>query len=466
MKRLLYILCAAAITACSALDQNPSTSTTTDTAITTVGDLANAVNGAYYIATYGTMLTMGSELAIYADLVGPDSYQPASSGQNASKIAAFTLTPADTYAAYGYPYMALANVNNAIEQAAKLEDQEGAAPYVAELYAMRGLFHFHLATFFAPIPTSGSTNALGIVLADKVFDISYVGERASLDATYKQITDDLTAAIETGLNKGKKTGHLNYWAALALRARAYLYWGKYAEALADAKEVITKSPYSLYTIENYESVWSQEGTDEVLMEYIQTDTYNAQRYAPGYYTSPNGYSEYGVSQEFFNLLTADANDVRSKMVADYSTAPEGATNYNTGYYPLKYPGKSGASSPMYTNNIKVIRLSEVYLIAAEAALKVPAEASNAAGYINDLRKQRITGYTDAASVTIDEILDERRKELFAEGHIAFDYWRNGKNVVKGSLTTAPTDTKTVLPIPKEEIDLAKGKLKQNPGYGN
>ena len=466
MKRLLYILCAAAITACSALDQNPSTSTTTDTAITTVGDLANAVNGAYYIATYGTMLTMGSELAIYADLVGPDSYQPASSGQNASKIAAFTLTPADTYAAYGYPYMALANVNNAIEQAAKLEDQEGAAPYVAELYAMRGLFHFHLATFFAPIPTSGSTNALGIVLADKVFDISYVGERASLDATYKQITDDLTAAIETGLNKGKKTGHLNYWAALALRARAYLYWGKYAEALADAKEVITKSPYSLYTIENYKSAWSQEGTDEVLMEYIQTDTYNAQRYAPGYYTSPNGYSEYGVSQEFFNWLTADANDVRSKMVADYSTAPEGATNYNTGYYPLKYPGKSGASSPMYTNNIKVIRLSEVYLIAAEAALKVPAEASNAAGYINDLRKQRITGYTDAASVTIDEILDERRKELFAEGHIAFDYWRNGKNVVKGSLTTAPTDTKTVLPIPKEEIDLAKGKLKQNPGYGN
>lgn len=90
----------------------------------------------------------------------------------------------------------------------------------------------------------------------------------------------------------------------------------------------------------------------------------------------------------------------------------------------------------------------------------------AAGYINDLREQRITGYTDAASVTIDEILDERRKELFAEGHIAFDYWRNGKNVVKGSLTTAPTDTKTVLPIPKEEIDLAKGKLKQNPGYGN
>ena len=173
-----------------------------------------------------------------------------------------------------------------------------------------------------------------------------------------------------------------------------------------------------------------------------------------------------MSPDFYEWIQSDPSDVRSKMVADYSVAPDGDQDFHVGYYPLKYPGNAGASVPAYVNNVKVIRLSEVYLIAAEAALKVPAEASNAAGYINDLRKQRITGYTDAASVTIDEILDERRKELFAEGHIAFDYWRNGKNVVKGSLTTAPTDTKTVLPIPKEEIDLAKGKLKQNPGYGN
>ena len=82
---------------CDALHQDPSTSVTTDTAITSVGDLANAVAGAYYLATYGTMLTMGSELSIYGDLVGPDSYQPSSSGQNASRIAQFALTPNDTY---------------------------------------------------------------------------------------------------------------------------------------------------------------------------------------------------------------------------------------------------------------------------------------------------------------------------------------------------------------------------------
>lgn len=467
MKRLLYtFIASAALFACSPLDQNPSTSVPSETAITTVEDLKNAVNGGYYIATYGDMLTVASELCIYADMIGPDSYQPSSNGQNPSRMASFALTPADTYGAYYYLYSALASVNNAIDRGLLLEDQEGAAPYIAELYAMRGLFHFHLATYFAPIPTSGSANTMGLVLADKVYDISYIGERATLDQTYKLITDDFSKAIESGLNKDKKTGHLNYWAALGLRARAYLYWGKYTEALADCKELLKDSPYTLYTPENYTSVWSQEGTDEMLLEYLQTDTYNAQRYAPGYYTSPEGYSEYGVSEAFYNWLTADANDVRSQMVAHYPQKPAGFTGatYNPGYYPLKYPGKSGSATPTYTNNIKVIRLAEVYLIAAEAALKV--EPASAAGYLNDLRKKRITGYTDVASVTLDDILDERRKELFAEGHIAFDFWRNGKDVVNSFGTIKPTDNKTVLPLPKEELDLAKGKLVQNPGYGN
>ena len=60
---------------CEALNQNPSTSVTADSAITSVKDLENAVNGAYYVATYGTRLTMTSELCIYGDLIGPDSYR-------------------------------------------------------------------------------------------------------------------------------------------------------------------------------------------------------------------------------------------------------------------------------------------------------------------------------------------------------------------------------------------------------
>lgn len=462
MKKSIYMLaCLTVAAACEALDQAPSTSVTTDTAITGVEDLANAVNGAYYVATYGTMLTVASEMSIYADLVGPDSYQPASSGQNASRLAGFSMTANDTYNAYYYLYAAIASVNSALEKAALLEDQEAVAPYVAELYAMRGLFHFHLATYFAPIPTSGSENQLGLVLADKVFDIDYVGKRASLADTYAFIIGDFTKAVETGLNKDRNTGHLNYWAALALRARANLYAGNYAAALDDAEEVLETSPYRLYTIDNYTKVWSQEGADEVIMEYLQTDTYNAQRYAPGYYASPRGYSEYGVSPEFYSWITSDPSDVRSQMVADYSVAPGGDPDYNVGYYPLKFPGNAGASVPAYVNNIKVLRLSEMLLVAAEAALKTGEDADS---YVNALRRNRIVGYEDVATVTLEDILNERRKEFFAEGQIAFDFWRNGLEVANGSLVTGPQDYRTVLPFPKEEIDLAKGLLMQNPGY--
>lgn len=462
MKKSIYMLaCLTVAAACEALDQAPSTSVTTDTAITGVEDLANAVNGAYYVATYGTMLTVASEMSIYADLVGPDSYQPASSGQNASRLAGFSMTANDTYNAYYYLYAAIASVNSALEKAALLEDQEAVAPYVAELYAMRGLFHFHLATYFAPIPTSGSENQLGLVLADKVFDIDYVGKRASLADTYAFIIGDFTKAVETGLNKDRNTGHLNYWAALALRARANLYAGNYEAALNDAEEVLETSPYRLYTIDNYTKVWSQEGADEVIMEYLQTDTYNAQRYAPGYYASPRGYSEYGVSPEFYSWITSDPSDVRSQMVADYSVAPGGDPDYNVGYYPLKFPGNAGASVPAYVNNIKVLRLSEMLLVAAEAALKTGGDADS---YVNALRRNRIVDYEDVATVTLEDILNERRKEFFAEGQIAFDFWRNGLEVANGSLVTGPQDYRTVLPFPKEEIDLAKGLLMQNPGY--
>lgn len=205
--------------------------------------------------------------------------------------------------------------------------------------------------------------------------------------------------------------------------------------------------------------WSQEGADEVIMEYLQTDTYNPQRYAPGYYISPRGYSEYGVSPEFYAWMQSDPDDVRAQAVADYTVAPSGDPDYNTGYYPLKYPGNAGASVPAYTSNIKVFRLSEAVLIAAEAAYRTGASASV---YINMLRRNRISGYDDVDSVTFEDILNERRKELFAEGQIAFDYWRNGLPVTKAGVTIKPQDGKTVLQLPKEEIDLAKGKLVQNP----
>ncbi len=464
MKKLLYILLMSlAAGACDILDQAPSEQLPTGSAIQTIDDLQNAVNGVYYIASYGDNGTLGSELAIYADLKGGDVKQIGTSSQIASRIANSAITPAESYPFYYYLYCAIANVNKALEQGAKLE---GAETHLAELYALRGWLHFELARVFAPIPTAENPdNKMGIVYADEVYETTHIAARNSLEETYAKIVADLTKAIDMGKDDAayqkKNTGHMNYWAALGMRARAYLYWGKNAEALADCKEIIANSGLSLYAIADYTSVWGRSGSTEMLMEILQTDDYNAQRYAPGYYTSPEGYAECAMTDDFFAFLTADAKDVRAKMVEQQNDS-KGA---NTGYYPLKYPGNAGCAKPLYTNNIKVMRLSEIYLIAAEAALK--AGTDTPASYINDLRRKRIEGYADVASVTLDDILNERRKELFAENHAAFDQWRNQRDVVKSATSKIScTDFRTVTPIPIDEILLSDKLLVQNPGWGN
>ncbi len=66
-------------------------------------------------------------------------------------------------------------------------------------------------------------------------------------------------------------------------------------------------------------------------------------------------------------------------------------------------------------NLKLIRLSEIYLIAAEAAL--PTDATKAATYLNAIRKRapNLVPATAAAVKAVDMILDEGSKELYGEG---------------------------------------------------
>ena len=120
-----------------------------------------------------------------------------------------------------------------------------------------------------------------------------------------------------------------------------------------------------------------------------------------------------------------------------------------------YVNKSESNPPVRSN----------IWIAAEAALK--AGGADPASYINDLRKQRIADYEDVASVTIDDILTERRLELYGEGHNAWDTWRNKKAVTNAQVPAGPInydDYRTVMPIPVSEINVSNGKLKQNEGY--
>lgn len=448
------------------LDKTPSTSLPDNEAITSLFDLQNAVNGIGYLLSEDRM-TYSADFAIYADLKAGDFKVIKDYGQ-ASSISFYTITKHDAMPdnAYYYFYKALANVNKAlayIDQVSYTSDEKASYDDLhGELLAWRGLLHFDLARMFCHIPTTVSDlnqENSGLVLSTEVYAPDYKGVRSTLKQTYDQIIKDLTDALPL-LSKKKHNGYLNYWSAMALRARAYLYYGKNDLALKDAKEVIANSPYSLYTIAEYPNVWGQEFTSESLFELEITDNYNAQRNSAGYYTDASGYPECGfnVKGELYKYLVANSSDVRSKLIKDQSSP---SYKDAAGFYPDKYPGRNGS---IYVNNPKIIRLSEVYLIAAEASFHL-TDGTAAAPYINAIREKRISGYTDVNSVILNDILFEYKVELFAENQIAFALWRNKESVHPSMIQDEITydDYRTIMPIPQSEID-QNSLLIQNPKY--
>lgn len=484
LKYIAAFAFAVALTSCDILDKEPSDSWDSGSAIQTVDDLKYAINGVYETQT-GNVSQYGNytgDFGLYADLKGSD-YKCVGNYNQATEMSKYQATATGNLpeAIYKLFYKSIARVNKIMEQtqASGLQGEEVDA-CMGELYALRALFHFDLARVYAQLPTvvDDVNTAMGIVLATKTLDYTFVPERATLAQTYETILKDVNKAVElmepiaSTHSKNTTQGHMNYWAALALRARVNLYLddvnvggttGHNKQALDDAKTIIEEGPYKLYALADYASVWAKEFTDESIFEFQTTTLYNPQRNSLGCYTDPNQYAEAGMSDSFvedFVKNPAYANDVRVSV----GMIAEEADKYgdNKAYYTQKYPGRDGQ---IYVNNAKVFRLSEMYLIAAEASWKMNNDGMKAAEYINDLRKQRIEGYQDVAAVTLDDILTERRLELNGEGHMAWDMWRNGESVnnqAKGEVL--PGADIAVFPIPQANINTSHGALKQNPGF--
>ena len=331
-------------------------------------------------------------------------------------------------------------------------------------------------------PYTENKSALGLPNIVSRIPITAQPRRSTVEENYTQILKDLKDA-EPLLAKTKSNGNLNYYGNKALQARVYLYMGDNALALTAAEEVINSGVYSLYSNANWVDSWKQQFGSESIFELgvypTQGDLGNASLGA--YYRAKGAGGAailgfYGASDDFLNRLNQDATDVRWGVMGpdevSTTTNPRlGASYKYSGGLDLTGDGKSPATAV----NIKVIRLSEMYLIAAEAAL--PTDKTKAADYLNQIMKRSpaLTPATDA-TITLDMILEERSKELFGEGHRFFDMMRLNRSITFndtyiGAIITHRPNTidrsffKTILPIPQAEINANPGiKEQQNPGY--
>lgn len=121
------------------------------------------------------------------------------------------------------------------------------------------------------------------------------------------------------------------------------------------------------------------------------------------------------------------------------------------------------------NDQIVIRSGETYLLLAEANVRL-GDLQGAADAINALRTRARTATVTAAQVTLDLLLDERSRELFAEEDRRYALLRTGKWLDRTKLynkVAAPNVVArdTLLPIPQDVIDANRtSPMRQNNGY--
>ncbi|MDR2066061.1 MAG: RagB/SusD family nutrient uptake outer membrane protein [Prevotellaceae bacterium] len=368
--------------------------------------------------------------------------------------------------------------------------------YKAEVRTARAMFYYDLIRLYGK-PYDMDKTSYGVPLTLDPLGYTAQPTRASVEDVYVQILKDLTEDAEF-LSKTKREGFISYYTNLAVQAKVYLQMQNYDAALAAAEEIINSSLYKdkLYSNSEWVGSWTKQFGSESIFELgIYPNEADLGTSSLGYYLRRKNHGGSAASGWFIaskpfldNLLGEDPDDVRwgvmdydekssSRLGACYKYS--GAVNKTSTGAGATFVGDGKATASAV--NIKVIRLSEIYLIAAEAAFSKPSpDKEKAAGYLQEIRK-RAPNLTpaDENNITLDMILNEKGKELFAEGQRYFDMIRLNKSItfddasIESGDVVIPTRPvtidrtfyKTILPISLGEINANPAiKDQQNPGY--
>ncbi len=477
MNRKTYILVGLAVvlmlsaTSCEDfLYKQPRLSQTTELTLSTYEGLQAATLGVYsplYSSSW-----YGRNFPVTADLKGGNAkISPLNSGRFRTDYL-WNNTPDASHALWTRAYQAISRANNVINV---IEDgfeevgvdQSDLDQLLGECKFIRGLAYFDLARLFCQ-PYSSGPSQLGL----PVVLVTENGKpaRETLGVTYDQVEADLLDAAAKLATEAPNAGTdpvgwATSYAAEALLARLYLYMEDWQTAADYATMVITDFPGSMYTSADYTTwdqggVWGTDAATEIIFEVFGSEgnSTHSNWDVISYIMSPDGYGDVGASDDVRVLM----EDVDVRLGLFVNTA-----NWPNDYWSLKYPGKAPDGN-LREDNIPVLRLSEMYLIRAEAILKgASISGSTAVGDVNMIRSNR--GATALGDVTLTDLYRERRRELCYEGHELFDLARTQRGLVRVDYDGAVNqniafpDYRWAMPIPQFEID-ANENMEQNPGY--
>ncbi|WP_144281873.1 RagB/SusD family nutrient uptake outer membrane protein [Chryseobacterium echinoideorum] len=514
MKKILYITAAVfslSFISCSEelMETYAPGALVEETAIQNADELQLFLNTTY------TGLTSRSQSAFVSVFTDEASIAFDNGGQGLNDDYVFFLNPLSNgpESIWANNYANLARINRILILADKLPsttavEKNKINKIKAEALTLRAYCHLTILSYFTT--DMKNPNALAGILADRVFVVDDNDFPRNTNAQfYSLIQSDLTTAITLfdGLTSNLFSNiYANKFFAQGLKARAYAYAGDYSDAETWANTVINNSGLVLANYNNYPSVFLTESNSintEVIFKFKRLATQNAQAsnlHNAWYNGSPSvaGAPFFELSRALYNKL--DLNDTRYRTLVHPNSIidPNYATSSNVrssdrlllnkhgGTLTLNGTPWASTASNANNNDIKIMRLSEMYLIKAEARAN-SNDLVGVATAIKALRDNRfISPQVLPTYATVTEawkaILDERRIEFAFEGYRFIDIKRLG-TLANSGIDRHPADYqsstanypaanpsnlplnsyKWALPIPTIETKV-NSAIQQNPGY--
>ncbi len=475
-------------TACeNFLSVNPQSQLTQEAFPTTASDAGLATNAAY-TAMRGWHYHSGGFPIL--DILSDDAHKGSNPNDGLNTVGPYdSFTHSTTQDGldrwWNGLYQGILRTNVVIEKVPSIAMDAGLRDrYIAEAKFLRAVYYFDLVRAFGGVPiVTSTTPALKVA-------------RSTSDEVYALIEADLLAAIpalpEKTAYSAADLGRASKGAAKAFLAKVYLFRGNFPGAEQYALEVITSGFYDLEPlfIDGNSNV-GEHGVESVFeIGAMETPGAFGNQYAntQGVRGSPN--KGWGFNRPSVDLRNAfETDDPRLKgTIIDLGDVIDGVTIIGDGETPdqitdgvgnvieietynrkIWIPGNT--TTTQYGHNRRLIRFSDVLLMAAEA-LNENNKPVDALVHLNRVRERARQGNVTILPdiLTVDKnalrdlIIQERRVELAMEGHRFWDLVRTGKAATVLGSRGFVTGKHELLPIPQNEIDLSQGTLTQNPNW--
>lgn len=436
MKKQLYILwsvlLAISLNACD-LDIDPTNAVSSDIVFDNANNAEKVLNGTwgYLMDTYFTYQNPGwQSLLLASDAMSNDvAVQPGKYGYLAHY--SFTnITATNSTTARGIWTMAYRVIDNANHLITKIDDLPGDGTLKtrvkAQAYALRGYIYLNLATYYAHAYAYDPDAASVPIYTEPSSSFTEGAARSPVEEVYRQAEEDLLeayGALDSYTRDAKHKIDRNVVAGIL--ARLYLQKNQWEEAQAYAEEA--HEGYGWMSRTDYLSGFNDRSNSEWIWGHGQSPDQATSSYGFHFKDVSSGSSYYYSFmadphfQSFF-----DSNDVRSELFEWDVTRYLGGLMY-----------KKFRFRPDNTADIVLMRKAELVLIEAEALAELD-QPEQAIAKLNELRQQRGADRPDLSGLSkeelVEEILVERRKELFGEGFGLYDIKRRQKPVERAAAT--------------------------------